>query len=67
MDFLVSKGSKVNVFEVKSSGIGKHESIDDFSIKYSKYVRKTYLLSQKDVDKDGALLMKPIYLLPCLI
>ena len=67
VDFLVSEGSKVNVFEVKSSGIGKHESIDDFSIKYSKYVRKTYLLSQKDVDKDGALLMKPIYLLPFLI
>lgn len=67
VDFLVSEGSKVNVFEVKSSGIGKHESIDDFSIKHSKYVRKTYLLSQKDVDKDGALLMKPIYLLPFLI
>ena len=67
VDFLVSEGSTVNVFEVKSSGIGKHESIDDFSIKHSKYVRKTYLLSQKDVDKDGALLMKPIYLLPFLI
>ena len=67
VDFLVSEGSKVNVFEVKSSGIGKHESIDVFSIKYSKYLRKTYLLSQKDVDKDGALLMKPIYLLPFLI
>lgn len=67
VDFLVFEGSKVNVFEVKSSGIGKHESIDDFSVKYSKHVRKTYLLSQKDVDKDGALLMKPIYLFPFLI
>ena len=67
VDFLVSEGSKVNVFEVKSSGTGKHESIDEFSAKYSKYVKETYLLSQKDVGKDGPLLMKPIYLLPFLV
>lgn len=67
VDFLVSEGSKVNVFEVKSSGTGKHESIDEFSVKYSKYVKETYLLSQKDVGKDGPLLMKPIYLFPFLV
>ena len=67
VDFLVSEGSKVNVFEVKSSGTGKHESIDEFSVKFSKHVKKTYLLSQKDVGKDGPLLMKPIYLLPFLV
>ena len=67
VDFLVSEGSKINAFEVKSSGIGKHESISEFAIKYSKHVRKTYLLSQKDVNKDGALYMKPFYLFPFLI
>ena len=67
VDFLVSEGSKINAFEVKSSGIGKHESISEFAIKYSKHVRKTYLLSQKDVNKDGALFMKPFYLFPFLI
>lgn len=67
VDFLVSEGSKVNVFEVKSSGTGKHESIDEFSVKFSKHVKKAYLLSQKDVGKDGPLLMKPIYLLPFLV
>ena len=30
VDFLVSDGSKIKVFEVKSSGIGKHESINEF-------------------------------------
>ena len=67
VDFLVSSGSKINAFEVKSSGVGKHESILEFAIKYSKHVRTAYLLSQKDVNKDGALLMKPFYLFPFLI
>ena len=67
VDFLVSEGSKLNAFEVKSSGIGKHESINEFAIKYSKHVHKTYLVSQKDVNKDGALLMRPFYLFPFLI
>ena len=67
VDFLVSEGSKLNAFEVKSSGIGKHESINEFAIKYSKHVHKTYLISQKDANKDGALLMRPFYLFPFLI
>ena len=67
VDFLVSEGSKINAFEVKSSGIGKHESINEFAAKYSKRVNKTYLVSQKDINKDGALLMRPFYLFPFLI
>lgn len=67
VDFLVSEGSKINAFEVKSSGIGKHESINEFAIKYSRHVYKTYLISQKDVNKDGSLLMRPFYLFPIII
>lgn len=67
VDFLVSEGSKINAFEVKSSGIGKHESINEFAIKYSKHVNKTYLISQKDINKEGALLMRPFYLFQLLI
>lgn len=67
VDFLVSEGSKLNAFEVKSSGIGKHESINEFTIKYSKHIHKTYLISQNDVNKNGALLMIPFYLFPFLI
>lgn len=66
-EYLVSEGSKLNVFEVKSSGIGKHESINEFAIKYSKHVHKLYLVSQKDACKDGALLMRPFYLFPFLL
>jgi len=67
VDFLVSEESKINAFEVKSSGIGKHDSINEFAIKYSKHVKKTFLISQKDVNKEGALLMRLLYLLPLLI
>ena len=67
VDFLISEGSKVNAFEIKSSGTGKHESILEFYKKYSKNVNKIYLLSQKDVGKEEILLLKPFYLMPFLL
>lgn len=67
VDFLISNKSKIIAFEVKSSGTGKHESIDTFWIKYSSSVDKVYLLSQKDVDVEGTLLKKPFYLTPFLL
>lgn len=67
IDFLISGGSKINAFEVKSSGTGKHESMKEFSKKYSQNVHNTYLLSQKDVGKEGTLIMKPFYLTPFLL
>ena len=66
-DFLISEGSKINAFEIKSSGTGKHESIKQFYKKYSKHVRNIYLLSQKDVSKEENLLFKPFYLIPFLL
>ncbi|WP_295766481.1 AAA family ATPase [uncultured Holdemanella sp.] len=67
VDFLVSDKSKINAFEIKSSGLGKHESINEFCRKYSKNVNKSYLISQKDVGKDGSLLLKPFYLVPFIV
>ena len=67
VDFLTSEGSKINAFEIKSSGAGKHESIKEFSKKFSKNVRNTYLLSQKDVGKEESLMLKPFYLMPFLL
>lgn len=67
IDFLVSEGSKINAFEVKSSGTGKHESIKTFYKKFSQNVNTIYLLSQKDVGKEENLLLKPFYLMPFLI
>ena len=67
VDFLTSEGSKINAYEVKSSGMGKHESITAFSEKYSKCVLQSYLLSQKDSEKEGTLFLKPFYLLPFML
>lgn len=67
IDFLVSNGSKLDVFEVKSSGIGKHDSINAFAKKYSDSIKNLYLLSQKDIVKEGAIFFKPFYLLPFIL
>lgn len=67
IDFLISEKSKINAFEIKSSGIGKHESINVFYKKYSKNVHNIYLLSQKDSSSEGNLLLRPFYLMPFLI
>ena len=67
VDFLISEGSKINAFEVKSSGSGKHESIREFCRKYSQNISKAYLISQKDAGKEENLLLEPFYLLPFLI
>ena len=71
IDFLLSNESKTNhrVFpiEVKSSAIKNHKSIDNFEMKYSKYVGERYLLSQKDVGKIGTLKLKPIYMILFLL
>lgn len=66
VDFLISDGSKISAFEIKSSGSGKHESINEFRRKFSQNISKAYLISQKDVGKEDNLLLKPFYLVPFL-
>ena len=67
IDYLLSSKTKLVVIEVKSSGIGKHESIIEFKKKYSKYVTKEILLSQKDVGNVEMLKLFPIYMIPFII
>ena len=67
VDFLISEGSKVRAIEVKSSGTGKHESISEFTKKYSRNIENAYLLSQKDTGSEGQLLKKPLYLTPFIV
>ena len=67
IDFLVPSGTKVVPFEVKSSAIHNHDSINVFKMKYSNYVTKQYLLSQKDVDRENELYFKPLYMLPFIL
>ena len=67
VDFLISEGSKINAFEIKSSGTGKHESIKGFSKKFPQNVNKVFFISQKDVGREENLLLKPFYFITFLI
>ena len=67
VDFLLASNTKIVPVEVKSSGIGKHESIIEFQKKYSKHVAKGVLLSQKDIGNIEMLKLYPIYMLPFVI
>ena len=67
VDFLFASNTKIVPVEVKSSGIGKHESIMEFQKKYSRYVEKEILLSQKDIGNIEMLKLYPIYMLPFIV
>ena len=62
IDFLLSKGTKVDATEVKSSGGGKHESRNAFREKYSGAVGETIIISQKDLKKESNLKYVPVYM-----
>ena len=62
IDFLITSKNKIIPIEVKSSAVKNHKSIDAFEKKYSQYVGERYLLSQKDVGKEGTLKQRPIYM-----
>lgn len=66
IDFLISKGTKVSAFEVKSSGTGKHESMTNFRKVYAKNIQDSYIISQKDIDKKEGIQFLPVYLVPFL-
>ena len=67
VDFILASKAKIVPIEVKSSGIGKHESITEFSKRYSKQVVKQVLLSQKDIGNIEMLKLYPIYMLPFIL
>lgn len=47
VDFLLASKTKIVALEIKSSGLGRLESITEFQKKYSGHVVKVILLSQK--------------------
>ena len=67
IDFLLSTKTKLIPIEVKSSGLGSHKSIIEFQKKYSKYIAKEILLSQKDMGNVEMLKLYPIYMLPFIL
>lgn len=64
IDFLLSRGSKICPVEVKSSGYNAHTSIDEFGKKFSSRISSRYIVYTKDLQKDGEVMLIPVYLLP---
>ncbi len=62
IDFLLSRGTKIEPIEVKSSGYKTHKSLDIFCEKYSSRVGARYLLYTKDFRKEGSIIYLPIYM-----
>lgn len=67
VDFLIAKNRKIIPIEVKSSKVRPHKSMDEFCRKYSKDVGERYILSKKDVSKDGMLQLKPLYMVQYVV
>lgn len=66
VDFLLVRGRKLCPLEVKSSGYRGHKSFDYFTQKYRGKTGERYILSPKDLARDGALVHLPLYMALCL-
>ena len=64
IDFIVSRKNKICPIEVKSSGIKKHASLDNFYEKYSGRILNRYLIYTKDFAKDKDVFCIPIHMTP---
>lgn len=62
IDFLLSRGVKLDPIEVKSSGYKTHASLDDFCSKFSSRIGNRYLVYTKDLNKDGQTVLVPVYM-----
>ena len=66
IDFLLSRGAKLQPIEVKSSGYNTHKSLDAFCEKFSRIVDRRYLIYTKDLRLDEQTILLPVYLTPFL-
>ena len=66
VDFLLSRGFKLWPVEVKSEGYSTHKSLDEFCKKFSSRISNRYLVYTKDLRKDGATIMLPVYMVGLL-
>ena len=66
IDFLISKGSKIDPIEVKSSGYRTHKSLDVFRERYSSRIGCPIMLYTKDLRWEKGILYLPVYMTPML-
>lgn len=66
IDFLLSKGDKINPIEVKSGNYRGHKSLDVFCYKYSSRIRDKYVVHTKDYKWENGIHYLPVYMIPFL-
>lgn len=66
VDFLLSKGTKIEPIEVKSSGYKTHKSLDLFCEKFSSRIGNRYLIYTKDLRKADNIIYLPAYMIQFL-
>lgn len=66
IDFLLSKGDKINPIEVKSGNYRGHKSLDVFCDKYSSRIRDKYVVHTKDYKWENGIHYLPVYMISFL-
>ena len=66
IDFLLSRGAKIQPIEVKSSGYASHASLDEFCRVFQSRIDKRFLIYTKDLKTDGSVIHLPAYMTPLL-
>ncbi|MBR3316474.1 MAG: ATP-binding protein [Atopobiaceae bacterium] len=66
VDFLVVRGRRLCPLEVKSSGYRRHASLDQFIKRYNVGGAESYILTPKDLSREGNVTYIPLYMSMCL-
>lgn len=64
IDFLISKGDKINPIEVKSGNYRNHKSLDVFCNKFSSRIKDKYVVHTKDCEWKNGIYYLPVYMVP---
>jgi hypothetical protein len=62
IDFLLSRGSKIQPIEVKSSGYTTHASLDEFCRVFHERIDKRFLVYTKDLKIEDKMVYLPMYM-----
>jgi hypothetical protein len=66
IDFLLSRGPKIQPIEVKSSGYAAHTSLDEFCRIFHERIDKSFIIYPKDLKADDKMIYLPMYMTPLI-
>lgn len=66
IDFLLSRGFKIQPIEVKSSGYSTHASLDEFCRIFHERIDKRFLIYTKDLKIEDKMIYLPMYMTPLI-